>query len=62
MAVSEYCPSCNEGILWKCIDCEKENDRSVHTYHQSPRELPNTVPASTMGVIVCLASVLVSAV
>lgn len=33
MVATENCPSCNEAVLWKCPSCEKENDRSVHTYH-----------------------------
>lgn len=35
MAAAEYCPSCNEAVLWKCPACQKENDRSVHTYHNN---------------------------
>lgn len=33
MEAAENCPSCNEAVLWKCPSCEKENDRSIHTYH-----------------------------
>lgn len=35
MEATETCPACNEAVLWKCPSCEKENDRSIHTYHQS---------------------------
>lgn len=35
MEAAENCPSCNEAVLWKCPSCEKENDRSIHTYHAS---------------------------
>jgi hypothetical protein len=54
MSATEYCPSCNEGIVWKCGSCEKENDRSVHTYHPGSDEIPKTVPPSLVGAIVCL--------
>lgn len=33
MEPTETCPSCNEAVLWKCPSCQKENDRSIHTYH-----------------------------
>lgn len=33
MAASEFCPSCNEAVVWRCPACQKENDRSIHTYH-----------------------------
>lgn len=35
MTATEYCESCNEAVLWKCPACQKENDRSVHTYHNN---------------------------
>ena len=35
MTAEEFCPSCNEAVLWKCSSCQRENDRSVHTYHPS---------------------------
>lgn len=35
MTAEEFCPSCNEAVLWKCSLCNRENDRSVHTYHPS---------------------------
>ena len=56
MSATEYCPSCSEGILWKCTTCEKENDKSVHTHYMSSTEIPNTVPSSVVGALACLAT------
>jgi len=39
MTAAEYCPFCNEAILWKCSACQKENDRSIHTVHPQSEEL-----------------------
>jgi hypothetical protein len=58
MSATEFCPSCNEGILWKCTSCEKENDKSVHTHYLSSDEL-KTVPSSLVGALACLATSLV---
>jgi hypothetical protein len=49
MVASEYCPSCNEAVLWKCSSCEKENDKSVHTYHPQRPESSRT--ASVVGTL-----------
>lgn len=38
MNSAEYCPACNEAILWKCSACEKESERSVHTLHPPAEE------------------------
>lgn len=57
MAAAEYCSSCNEAVLWKCTSCEKENDRSVHSYHPAPAErLSTAAPASMVGVLFSVAS------
>ena len=57
MIATEYCDSCNEGILWKCISCDKINDKSVHTYHpQFPEELSTVAPSSVVGIIATLVS------
>jgi predicted RNA-binding Zn-ribbon protein involved in translation (DUF1610 family) len=56
MVATEYCPSCNEAVLWKCSSCEKENDRSVHTYHAPRPESSRTV--SVVGTLLSLASTL----
>lgn len=42
MVGTEYCSDCNEAVLWKCSSCEKENDKSVHTYHPTKSESPKT--------------------
>ncbi len=54
MHATEYCPSCNEAVLWKCNSCEKENDKSVHTYHQPKPESSKT--ASIIGTLISLAT------
>ena len=54
MSPTEYCPSCNEGIVWKCGSCEKENDKSIHTYHPATEEIPSSIPTSVVGALVCL--------
>jgi hypothetical protein len=54
MVATEYCPSCNEAVLWKCSTCEKENDRSVHTYHPPRPESSRT--ASVVGALMSLVS------
>jgi hypothetical protein len=51
MVASEYCSSCNEAVLWKCSGCEKETDKSVHTYHP-PRETSRM--SSVVGALVSL--------
>jgi hypothetical protein len=55
MAAQEYCPDCNEAVLWKCGVCENENDRSVHTYHLSSRQDSSTT-ASVVGTLIGLVS------
>ncbi|MGI0019880.1 MAG: hypothetical protein ACREAY_05375 [Nitrososphaera sp.] len=47
MTAAEYCPSCNEAILWKCSACQKENDRSIHTVHPQTEGISRT--ASLVG-------------
>jgi hypothetical protein len=59
MSATEYCPSCSEGILWKCTSCEKENDKSIHTHYEMSNELPNMVTSSVVGALACLATGLV---
>ena len=54
MLATEYCPSCNEAVLWKCSSCEKENDKSVHTYHPQKQESSRT--ASVVGTLISLVS------
>lgn len=54
MVATEYCPSCNEAVLWKCSSCEKENDRSVHTFHPPRPESSRT--ASVVGTLISFAS------
>ncbi len=54
MLATEYCPSCNEAVLWKCSSCEKENDKSVHTYHPPKPESSKT--ASVVGTLISLVS------
>jgi hypothetical protein len=62
MVSTEYCSSCNEAVLWKCTNCEKENDKSVHTYHTpSPRQ-ESSRTASVVGALISLASGLYVAV
>lgn len=57
MIATEYCDSCNEGVLWKCISCDKMNDRSVHTYHpQLQEELSTVAPTSVVGILATLVS------
>ncbi len=58
MIATEYCDSCNEGILWKCSSCEKENDRSIHTYHPGFRDvdLTKAAPASVVGILMSVVS------
>ena len=55
MSPTEYCPDCNEAVLWKCGGCEKENDRSVHTYHPEKQESSRTASA-VVGALVSLVS------
>jgi hypothetical protein len=62
MVATEYCPSCNEGIVWKCVNCEKENDRSIHTYHPGAEEISTAIPSSLVGALVCVATGMVSIV
>jgi len=54
MVATEYCSSCNEAVLWKCSSCEKENDKSVHTYHPPRPESART--ASVVGALISVAS------
>lgn len=54
MMATEYCSSCNEAVLWKCSACEKENDKSVHTYHSPRPESAST--ASVVGTLIGLVS------
>jgi hypothetical protein len=57
MMPTEYCASCNEAVLWKCSSCEKENDRSVHTYHPRPSgEITTTAHSSVVGLVVSVVS------
>jgi hypothetical protein len=53
MTASEYCPSCNEAVLWKCLSCQKENDRSVHTYHPQSEGLSRAASfiGAALGVV-----------
>ena len=51
MVATEYCSDCNEAVLWKCSSCEKENDKSVHTYHPTKSESPKTSYASSSAVV-----------
>jgi predicted amidophosphoribosyltransferase len=55
MIATEYCSSCNEAVLWKCTSCEKENDKSVHTYHPHQRQ-ESSRTVSFVGTLVGLAS------
>jgi hypothetical protein len=32
MNAIEYCLNCNETIHWRCRNCDKESERSVHTH------------------------------
>ncbi|HJS82599.1 MAG TPA: hypothetical protein VJ742_07155 [Nitrososphaera sp.] len=61
MNPTEYCAACNEGIQWKCSVCEKENDKSVHTYHPGTEELSTTVHSSIVGTLAFLATGLIFA-
>ncbi len=54
MVATEYCPSCNEAVLWKCSSCEKETDKSVHTFHTPRPESSRT--ASVVGTLISFAS------
>lgn len=54
MNATEYCPSCNEAVLWKCSSCEKETDKSVHTFHPPRRE--SSRMASFVGTLLSFAS------
>ena len=54
MVATEYCPSCDEAVLWKCSSCEKENDKSVHTFHPPRPESSRT--ASVVGTLISFAS------
>ena len=54
MLATEYCQSCNEAVLWKCSSCDKENDRSVHSYHPSRPESSRT--ASVVGTLISFVS------
>jgi len=54
MVATEYCPSCNEAVLWKCSSCDKENDKSVHTFHPPRPESSRT--ASVVGTLISFAS------
>jgi hypothetical protein len=54
MTAEEFCPSCNEAVLWKCSSCHRENDRSVHTYHPESESPSRTV--SLIGAALSLMS------
>lgn len=38
MDAAEFCPECNEAVLWRCSSCDRENDKSIHTLHPGERE------------------------
>jgi hypothetical protein len=54
MIEAEYCPACSEAVLWKCTICERENERSVHTYHPATGESTRIV--SAVGALIGLVS------
>jgi predicted amidophosphoribosyltransferase len=54
LIATEYCPSCNEAVLWKCSACEKETDKSVHTFH--PPRPESSRKASVVGALISIAS------
>jgi ribosome-binding protein aMBF1 (putative translation factor) len=56
MDAAEFCPECNESVLWKCSSCDRENDRSIHTYHPVESEGPSSRAASVMGAILTMVS------
>lgn len=31
----EFCSSCNEAVQWKCSNCDRENDKSIHTHYEN---------------------------
>ncbi|HEX6562623.1 MAG TPA: hypothetical protein VF016_11410 [Nitrososphaera sp.] len=56
MNAAEFCPECNEAVLWKCSSCDRENDKSIHTYHPAERDSPSARAASVMGAILTMVS------
>ena len=54
MSASEYCPNCNEAVLWKCGRCDKESEKSVHTYHSPLQE--SVAAVSVVGTIIGIVS------
>ncbi|WP_415283994.1 hypothetical protein [Candidatus Nitrososphaera sp. FF02] len=55
MAASEFCPECNEAIVWKCSSCDRENDKSIHTYHPQS-EGSSSKAASVVGAVLSVVS------
>ena len=55
MAASEFCPECNEAIVWKCSSCDRENDKSIHTYHPQS-EGSGSKAASVVGAVLSVVS------
>jgi len=55
MFASEYCQDCNEAVTWKCGSCDKENDKSVHTYH-----LPRQESAAALSLVCTLVGIVSS--
>ena len=56
MAASEFCPECNEAVLWKCSSCDRENDKSIHTYHQAAETERSNKAASVVGAVLTVVS------
>ncbi|AIF84109.1 hypothetical protein NTE_02052 [Candidatus Nitrososphaera evergladensis SR1] len=57
MNAAEFCPECNEAVLWKCSSCDRENDKSIHTSHPVESEAPpSTRAASVVGAILTMVS------
>ena len=56
MAAAEFCPSCNEAVLWKCSSCQKENDRSIHTIHPQDEGASGGKTASLVGTALSVVS------
>ncbi|AIC14902.1 hypothetical protein [Nitrososphaera viennensis] len=57
MNAAEFCPECNEAVLWRCSSCDRENDKSIHTYHHVESEgAPPSRAASVVGTILTMVS------
>lgn len=56
MSGAEFCSECNEAILWKCSCCNRENERSIHTYHPEEGEDSSSRVASVVGAILTVMS------